>query len=151
MPLYSHRMLAIDIKYSHCMFSINGEKTEQLTYRWQIFGLIYLQSKLNFISYHFCLSSVIQIPWIRGPRDKKPQLPQNEQKRGTYGRMKSKPRSDDLSPSHQSGTCSWSTQSQKTLWPHHTSKQQIWKHRNYRSWSVIEGMEIIYFNNKIIK
>ena len=54
----------------------------------------------------------------------------SEQRHRTSGRMKSKPRFDELSPSHQSGTCSWSAQSQVTLWPHHTLKQQIWQHNN---------------------
>ena len=62
--------------------------------------------------------------------------------KGDPGRMKSKPRSDELSPSHQSGTCSWSVQSQMTFWPH-TSKQQVWQHNNCnrRSWHVIDWMD----------
>ena len=62
--------------------------------------------------------------------------------KGDSGRMKSKPRSDELSPSHQSGTCSWSVQSQMTFWPH-TSKQQVWQHNNCnrRSWHAIDWMD----------
>ena len=76
--------------------------------------------------------SVKTLPWIRGPRVKKAVRRTSEQseRSGTSGRMKSKPRSDELSQSHQSGTCSWSVQSQMTRWPHHTSKQQIWQQNN---------------------
>ena len=72
------------------------------------------------------------IPWIRGPRAKKAIRKTSEQseRSGTSGRIKSKPRSNELSPSDQSGTCSWSAQSQVTRWPHHTSKQQIWQHNS---------------------
>ena len=72
-------------------------------------------------------------PWIRGPRDKKAvrrTSERSERRNRTSGKMKSKPRSDELSPSHQSGTCSWSAQLQVTLWPHHTLKQQIWQQNN---------------------
>ena len=73
------------------------------------------------------------IPWIRGPRNKtavRNTSERSERRNRTSGRMKSKPRSDELSPSYRSGTYSWSAQSQVTLWPHHTLKQQIWKHNN---------------------
>ena len=60
-------------------------------------------------------STVLEcIPWIRGPRDKKVVRRTSERRNRTSGRMKSKPRSDELSLSHQSGTCSWSAQSQVT-------------------------------------
>ena len=74
----------------------------------------------------------LEIPWIRGPRVKKAvrRTSERSERSGTSGRMKSKPRSDELSQSHQSGTCSWSVQSQMTRWPHHTSKQQIWQQNN---------------------
>ena len=51
----------------------------------------------------------------------------SERRNRTSGRMKSRPRSDELSPFHLSGTFSWSAQSQVT---HHTLKQQIWQHNN---------------------
>ena len=74
----------------------------------------------------------IKLPWIRGLRVKKAIRRTSEQseRSGTSGRMKSKPRSDELSQSHQSGTCSWSVQSQMTRWPHHTSTQKIWQQNN---------------------
>ena len=110
----------------------------------------------NHFVFIYCKIAKVSLPWIRGPRAKKAARRTSERsgRSGTSRRMKSKPRSDELSPSHQSDTCSCSAQSQMNLWPYHTSKQQVWQHNNCTvglDALLYNWMEINSFNNQIIQ